>query len=99
MKIWITRNSASEIMFGGLERLFVWFRKPRFVMEYIQEKDRDNIFGYITEQERPLYKSNGWESTSSECWITNSVSFGKLFGYESEISLYVWEKLKKTFSK
>jgi len=41
MKIWITRLSANQIMFGGLERIKVWWEKPMYVVEKVQEKDRE----------------------------------------------------------
>lgn len=103
MKIWVTRNSAFSIQCGGLERLFVWFRKPRFIEEWRDQASFDLPFG--EESELNGARISDWEcSRDNSLWISSPVSFGKLFGYtdrqeksENEIAEYVWGKLTEHF--
>ncbi len=103
MKIWITRNSASSIMFGGLERLFIWFRKPIYMVEIADDNYRDTPFEDISIDKTPHYKYHGWYCFES-MWVGNStdLSFGKIFGYSdgdnAEIAKFVWAKLCDHFN-
>lgn len=98
MKIWITRDTATSIQFGGLERLQVWFRKPEFLVKVLTEKDRDTPFGDIGEDEG-YYCKYGWYA--GEKFGIRSLSFGNWLGYgegeHGEIAQYVWNKLKEHF--
>lgn len=98
MKIWITRSTAFSIQCGGLERLFVWFREPRYVEKWdLRGMPPTDIF----DEESPragIRVSSGWEVPhGGTTWINGCVSFGKLFGYEGEIPDLVWSKLEKHF--
>lgn len=103
MKIWITRQSAFSIQCGGLERLFVWFRKPKWVWEWRDIPSDSCPFGDLSDLNgRRIAK---WEPMESGItWIDRSFSFGKMFGYadrkeenENEIASFVWNKLKEHF--
>lgn len=98
MKIWITRDSASSIMFGGLERLQIWFVKPEFLMNVLSEKDRDTPFGTIGE-DQGYYSKFGWYATQkhrvSELSIGNWLGYGE--GENGELCNYIWEKLQGHF--
>lgn len=98
MKIWITRDTASSIMFGGLERLQVWFVKPEFFIKVLTEKDRDLPFGFIGKDEG-YYCKYGWYATQK--FRVSELSFGNWLGYgegeHGEIAKYVWEKLEEHF--
>jgi len=103
MKIWITRLSANQIMFGGLERLKVWWEKPMYLVEKIQEKGRDTPFEYYGEEKGfykyPQYNYEGWTCFESKGRFP--FSFGKVFGYgdgeNKELAEYVWNKLCEHF--
>jgi len=105
MKIWITRQPASSILFGGLERLSIWFRKPRYEFELIKEQEREMPFGDdLSITQYPYYKALGWNSDGSgNMWtgVGSNLSFGKIFGYSggenSELAEYVWNKLCEHF--
>ena len=83
-------------MFGGLERLWVHFVKPTFLLEPIEH--RDTPFGYIG-KDQGYYRIHGWHS-HNDSW-RRPVSFGKVFGYDDgdnkELAIYVWEQLEKHF--
>ena len=100
MKIWITRDTASSIQFGGLERLWVWFVKPEFLIKVLSEKDRDTPFGFIGEDEGH-YSKLGWYDTNQKFGVRN-MSFGNWLGYgegpNGEIPICM-EKIKRTFSQ
>lgn len=51
IKAWVVRNSAFSIQCGGLERLFVHFSKPKYMLELLPEKNRDSPFGDISFQD------------------------------------------------
>lgn len=103
MKVWITRSSAISVQSGGLERLFVWFRKPVWITVWRSAQDDDNPFGELSDMNGRSY--NTWEiRDNNTLWISHYTSFGKLFGYgdrkdenENEIAKYVWDELKKHF--
>jgi hypothetical protein len=103
MKIWITRSSAFSIQCGGLERLFVWFRKPVWVAEWRDASSYDSPFDDPTDLVGKRVAN--WEvRESNSSWISTSLSFGKMFGYgdrkeegENEIAKYVWSKLEEHF--
>lgn len=100
MKIWITRRSASSIMFGGLERLNVHFSKPVYLIEPLTEKDRDIPFGCRYDETRGFYKTYGWTPEHNSL---PSLSVGKWIGYceednpEKELSIFIWDKLCEHF--
>lgn len=94
MKIWIIRDSAFSIQCGGLERLFIHFAKPEYLLSKLTEEDRDTPFGTITEQEG-LYRRKGWES-QQKMWV-NAQSVGNWLGYENEVGDYIWKQLYKHF--
>lgn len=96
MKIWVTRRSASSIMFGGLERLNVHFSKPVWLIEPLSEGDRDIPFGCRYDETRGFYKTHGW---TDEHNALPTLSVGKWLGYseddnpEKELTIFIWEKL------
>lgn len=98
MKLWITRDSALSIQFGGLERLQVWFVKPDFLVKVLTDKERDTPFGDIGEDEG-YYAKYGWYG--NEKFGIHHLSFGNWLGYgegeNGEIANYVWEKLREHF--
>lgn len=104
MKIWVTRSTAFSIQCGGLERLQVWFRKPEYIETWnLSGMPPDMPFDDPTEK-AGIRTSSGWQvRESGNMWITESYSFGKMFGYcdrgnsEDEISEYVWNKLNEHF--
>ena len=105
MKIWITRGSASSIMFGGLERIYIWFRKPEYKVQLISEGYRDTPFGDLTIDQYPYYKKLGWEAShSNDMWTGSNatLSFGKIFGYSdginSEFAKHVWAEVCNHFN-
>lgn len=90
--IYITRLSAFQIQCGGLDRLQVWFTCPQYYEpEYFNEID----FPFGSEREYGCHAVNGWNVYSGK--TQTPVSFGGLFGYDNEISDYVWNKLKEHF--
>lgn len=102
MKIWITRDHSFSIQCGGLERLHVWFREPR----YIEKWDLTGQSGRMPfDDETPkagIRLASHWEVIQSgNMHIDRSVSFGKLFGYDNgehpELVEYVWNKLSDHF--
>lgn len=104
MKIWITRSSAFSIQCGGLERLFVWFRKPIWTEKFMDLSSYDSPFGEVSNMNGGRIED--WESgdDSGNMWVTQPYSFGNLFGYgdreeesENEISRHVWKKLEEHF--
>lgn len=90
--IWITRQSAFSIQCGGLDRLQVWFTCPNYYEPYYFN-EIDEPFG--SEREYGCFAKQGWQVHEGKTQA--SVSFGGLFGYESEISDFVWNKLKEHF--
>ena len=98
MKIYITRQSTSSIHAGGLERLQVWFQKPLFYHRELLPSDIEQVpFGDVKEG----FGSFGWMHGEDHNNPQESISFGKMFGYGSELhngyiegfSDYVWSKL------
>jgi len=94
LKCWIVRNSASCIQFGGLQRLFVHFAKPRFNYRKARMETGDNPFCESTEK-CGLYVEAGWEHTA-KMWVA-PLSVGNWIGYDNEISTFIWEKLCEHF--
>lgn len=100
MKIWVTRRSASSIMFGGLERLNVHFSKPIYLIEPLTERDRDIPFGCRYDESRGFYKTYGWTTEHNSL---PPLSVGKWLGYteddnpEKELTIFIWEKLCEHF--
>jgi len=91
---WVTRGSAFSIQCGGLERLSIWFSKPIYYYEKYSERERDNLFGYIGE-EQGLYRKSGWHS-NDKTWVTKQ-SVGNWIGYDNKLSQYIWKKLCEHF--
>lgn len=97
MKIWITRDTASSVLAGGLERLHVHFRKPAYLIEPMTEDNRDTPFGYY-DISRGYYKKFGWHSDGMPV-----LSVGKWIGYgeddnpEKELALFIWNEVHKHF--
>lgn len=77
MKIWITRQSASSIWSGGLERLRVWFYKPVYVEEHIWSDDDPFHSNPLKGRAAPGY----WVVKARGRREEGSVSFGNVFGY------------------
>jgi hypothetical protein len=100
MIIWVTRRSASSIMFGGLERLNVHFSKPVWLIEPLNERDRDIPFGCRYDESRGFYKTYGWTNEHNSL---PTLSVGKWLGYseddnpEKELTIFIWEKLREHF--
>lgn len=90
--IWVTRLSSFQIQCGGLDRLQVWFTCPYFSEPYYFQ-EIDNPFA--SEREIGCYSHQGWQVHGGK--TQQPVSFGGLFGYESEISSFVWEKVCSHF--
>lgn len=101
MKIWITRDVTGSIHAGGLERLYVWFAKPKFFYAANSYNELDDLpFG--NEPGKGLGRF-GWAVDHYSCGVPHeSISFAKLFGYGDNIyhngyvpglSHYVWGKL------
>lgn len=100
MKIWVTRQSAGSIMFGGLERLNIHFSKPVYLIEPLTEQDRDIPFSCRYDETRGFYKNYGWTERHNSLPI---LSVGKWIGYaeddnpEKELALFIWSELEKHF--
>lgn len=99
MKIWVTRLSTGELHSGGLERCRVWFQKPIFVQSVTVDELNDLPFG---ENELRGLGHFGWVGGMDSHYPSDSISFGKLFGYGhksrhenhiNELSEWVWKKL------
>lgn len=101
MKLYITRNSATRLLFGGLSDVFVWFAKPTYLAPH-----------KITEEENPFPTNPKERSFSGGFWQVQlpgrierkSFSFGGVFGYGTEkdtvannLASYVWNELEKHF--
>jgi len=101
MKIWITRTSASTLMGGGLERVWVHFVKPTYLLEVMSPEDREQPYGSYISESHGYYREVGWKA--ERLWLY-SQSFGKLFGYadedseNKELALYVWGKVCEQFN-
>jgi len=94
-KIWITRNSASSIQFGGLERLFIHLNKPRFFYE--REANRGILPFDDGDEKCGILVPAGWNSDGGKTWTTAPISFGNWIGYEGVLASYVWGKLGEHF--
>ena len=97
IKAWVTRSSAFSIQCGGLERLFIHFTKPTYVLEKLEERDRDTPFGYIPESEG-LFKRHGWLNVDPRKHWVKSSSVGQFLGYDNPVSDYIWGELKNHFN-
>lgn len=101
MKIWITRHGANAILFGGLERLDVWFVKPRFVQQTIWEHDESPFGSNIMQG---CFTGGFWEVSTAGRVQRSPISFGNVFGYNNQadaalnqIASLVWTELCKHF--
>lgn len=96
IKIWVTFPSAGSLHAGGLERCQVWFTKPRylFIKDERDWEDQDSPFD--DGNQRVGVQRWGWQFVHFRGEST-PVSFGKVFGYDSKLSLYVWGKLCEFF--
>lgn len=95
LKCWVVRNSALSIQFGGMERLFAHFSKPRFNYRRIQLGTGDSPFNEPTEK-CGLYKEAGWENRS-KTWV-QPLSVGNWIGYDNQMSTFIWKKLCEHFN-
>ena len=101
MKVYITRSSASSILFGGLERLNVWFEKP--VYEERTRYDPEKLpFGPGVQA--GTYTGGEWTVVTPGKVERKSFSFGNVFGYAdskdekiNELASHVWKKLHEHF--
>lgn len=103
IKIWVTYSSAGSLHAGGLERCTVWFRKPvyAFLKNTRDWEDEDMPFTHNGEQLAGVQKW-GWITNPMHHLVEGSkeqqtVSFGNLFGYDSDLAYYVWGKLQEFF--
>lgn len=100
MKVWVTRNSANSIMFGGLERLFVHFTKPEWHQIEYKLDEREHACFHIGE-DQGFYKSYGWVAHNK--FGVRELSVGNWLGYceddnpEKELTEYIWNKLREHF--
>lgn len=100
MKIWVTRQSANSIMFGGLERVFVHFSKPEWhQIEYKLEERHHALFDVGEDQ--GFYKSYGWVSQNKygihELSVGNWIGYGEDHNPEKDLAIHIWTKLKEHF--
>lgn len=93
MKIYITRKDARSIQVGGLGRLDVWFNKPIWHEPKVW-KSGSNPFA--DEWEVGCYSPNGWGVYYGA--IQHPISFGTIFGYDSEFPQEVWKILRNHFN-
>lgn len=91
IKAWITRNSATAIQFGGLERVYVHFSKPKFFLQKLEDKDRDIPWGSIPTSEG-MYRKYGWYELDAK-YAIHKLSVGSWLGYEGEVPQYIWSKI------
>lgn len=94
IQAWVVRSSAFSIQCGGLERLFIHFKKPIFYYRKHTAQTRDTPFEDITEQQG-LFHKIGWES-NPKTWV-NYQSVGNWLGYDNPVSDYIWGKLCEHF--
>lgn len=99
MKIWITRDIGGSLQGGGLERCWVWFRKPEWVDRWASYSETP--FGWFGEKYGG--RDHGWEFNG---YGLHPISFGKLFGYqdhqpedcgENKLADHVWKELHRHF--
>lgn len=103
MKVWVTRNSAESIMFGGLERLFIHFAKPEWHQIEYKPEERDPSGLFTIGEDQGFYKSYGWVARNK--FGIRELSVGNWIGYdedgnpktERELARYIWTKLKEHF--
>jgi hypothetical protein len=95
IKVWLVRDTAISVQFGGLERVWVYFTKPKYVVQKLSEKDRDLPWGWIDESEG-MYSKLGWMEWDGKMWV-KPISLGQWLGYDNDISKYVWGELKNHF--
>ena len=114
MRIWITRQSASSLHAGGLERVQVWWKKPYFTHYSLDsiEIQADKIPWGIDEKKGLGdfgWQNNPYTDHTQVVKQTGWVSFGDFFGYGSDekkynynhvdgLADYVWNKLKEHFN-
>lgn len=94
LKAWVVRSSAFSIQFGGLERLFIHFSKPKYYYEKLSDADRDGPFYDISIQQG-LFRKAGWYETH-KTWV-NTQSVGNWIGYDNPVSDFIWSELTKHF--
>jgi hypothetical protein len=84
--IWVTFHSSTSLQIAGLRKVYIWFSEPNWV-EYKRnlEDDMQGLTPY------------GWMVISTGHNETKSVSCGKVFGYESNISRLIWDNLCSFF--
>lgn len=79
-KIWVTFSSSTSLGASGLKRAYFWLEEPVYTF-YKRWKDSE-IDGLSTYGWSIPGKPNG------KCY-----SVGDFFGYDSQISVYIWQKL------
>lgn len=85
--VWVTRLSAFQIQCGGLDRLQVWFSKPT----YYESKFFTEETHFWTDREVGCLEASKWMVVGGK--MQYSCPFSSVFGFDSDISVYVWEKL------
>lgn len=103
MNIWITILSTGELHAGGLERCRVWFQEPVWVSALSVEELRELPFG--PDGETYGCGFSGWRGGKDNHLPSDSISFGKLFGYSDGkhpnhvdgLATFVWEKIREHY--
>jgi hypothetical protein len=91
-EIWITFCNAGSLHSGGLTNCKVWFSQPVYLQaKYTRDwEDEDLPFTCNVQEDVQTY---GWNANPFERGERSNVSFGKVFGYTSELTIAVWQKL------
>lgn len=92
--IWCTYDLAGSLHSSGLEMVLVWFSKPQyhFIKNTRDWEDEDLPFGQENEQREGVQRF-GWRANEYDRGETKPISFGRVFGYESNMAKHVWNKL------
>ncbi len=100
VKIWLTYEAAGSLHSSGLEMIQVWFCKPEyhFIKNTRDWEDEDLPFGQENGQREGVQRF-GWVAPDRGKNERKSISFGKVFGYESELACYVWKRLQEHFKE
>ncbi|MEG7677014.1 hypothetical protein U2060_14845, partial [Listeria monocytogenes] len=74
--------------------VMVWFSKPQyyFIKNVRDWEDEDLPFGQENGQREGVQRF-GWRANDYDRGEKTPVSFGRVFGYKSDMSKYVWDKL------
>lgn len=114
MRIWVTRQCASSLHAGGLERCQVWWMKPLFTHYSLDslEVQADKIPWGINEKTGLGdfgWQNNPYRDHGQVVKCGGWVSFGGFFGYGSDdaahnynyvpgLADHVWKKLSEHFN-